>query len=567
MKTKRLLKSLFAIGLIVTANEVSAQTARVQVIHNCADAVAQEVDIYLGSTLLLDNFAFRTASPFIDAPAGSLITISVAPASSTSVGDAIADFDYTLTDGERYVIVADGIVNTLPGAYSPATPFNLSVYGMGQEEAVSSGNTDVLVHHGSTDAPTVDVVEVGVGAGTIVDNAPYGAFTDYLELPTADYVLEVRDMTGAVTVASFDAPLATLGLEDSALVVVASGFLDPSVNSNGPAFGLWVALPEGGDLIPLPVSTSRIQVIHNSADLIASSVDVYLNGDLFLDDFEFRTATPFLDINSGVTNTIAVAPGNSTDVSDAIASFDYALESGSTYILVAEGIVSPMGYSPATAFDIYVYDMGRESATNSSNTDVLVHHGSTDAPTVDVFETGVGAGNVVDDISFGEFAGYLELATNDYILEVRDETGTTVISSYVAPLETLNLDGAAITVVASGFVDPSVNSNGAGFGLWVALASGGDLVELPVGFSNVEENSANIPLVFPNPTNGNLNIQLNDSEAEFVQIVSMDGKVVMSVSIVAPNFVLDLSALENGLYNVVFYNETSVNKQLIQVIK
>lgn len=567
MKTKRLLKSLFAIGLIVTANEVSAQTARVQVIHNCADAVAQDVDIYLGSTLLLDNFAFRTASPFIDAPAGSLITISVAPASSTSVGDAIADFDYTLTDGETYVIVADGIVNTLPGAYSPATPFNLSVYGMGQEEAASSGNTDVLVHHGSTDAPTVDVVEVGVGAGTIVDNAPYGAFTDYLELPTADYVLEIRDASGAVTVASFDAPLATLGLEDSALVVVASGFLDPSVNSNGPAFGLWVALPEGGDLIPLPVSKSRIQVIHNSADLIAASVDVYLNGDLFLDDFEFRTATPFADINAGVTNTIAVAPGNSTDVSDAIASFDYALESGATYVLVAEGIVSPMGYSPATAFDIYVYDMGRESATNSSNTDVLVHHGSTDAPTVDVFETGVGAGNVVDDIAFGEFAGYLELATNDYILEVRDETGTTVISSYVAPLETLNLDGAAITVVASGFVDPSVNSNGAGFGLWVALASGGDLVELPVGFANVEENTANIPVVFPNPTNGNLNIQLNDSEAEYLQIVSMDGKVVMSVSLIAPNFVLDLSALENGLYNVVFYNETSVNKQLIQVIK
>ena len=29
----------------------------------------------------------------------------------------------------------------------------------------------LLIHHGSTDAPTVDVVETGVGAGTIVDNA------------------------------------------------------------------------------------------------------------------------------------------------------------------------------------------------------------------------------------------------------------------------------------------------------------------------------------------------------------------------------------------------------------
>ena len=31
----------------------------------------------------------------------------------------------------------------------------------------------LLIHHGSTDAPTVDVVETGVGAGTIVDNASY----------------------------------------------------------------------------------------------------------------------------------------------------------------------------------------------------------------------------------------------------------------------------------------------------------------------------------------------------------------------------------------------------------
>ena len=87
-------------------------------------------------------------------------------------------------------------------------------------------NTDVLVFHGSTDAPTVDVVEIGQGAGTIVDDFMYGEFAGYLELPTADYVLDIRDETGENSVVAYSAPLATLELDGAALVTVASGFLE-----------------------------------------------------------------------------------------------------------------------------------------------------------------------------------------------------------------------------------------------------------------------------------------------------------------------------------------------------
>ncbi|MCK7525256.1 MAG: DUF4397 domain-containing protein [Ignavibacteriales bacterium] len=91
---------------------------------------------------------------------------------------------------------------------------------------------------------------------------------------------------------------------------------------------------------------------------------------------------------------------------------------------MANGIVVPEGYNPPTPFDIYVYDMGREFATNTENTDVIVFHGSTDAPVVDVVEVGVGAGTIVDNLAYSDFAGYLELPTDDYYLEIRDETGT-----------------------------------------------------------------------------------------------------------------------------------------------
>merc|ERR1739838_656624 len=108
-------------------------------------------------------------------------------------------------------------------------------------------------------------------------------------------------------------------------------------------------------MVALPASKARIQAIHNSADAAAASVDVYLDGALLLDNFDFRTASPFIDAPAEVDIQLAIAPSNSTSVADSIAVFSYNLESGGAYILVADGIVSNTGYNPATPFDINVY--------------------------------------------------------------------------------------------------------------------------------------------------------------------------------------------------------------------
>ena len=472
--------TLFLALILISSIMFAQQTARVQVIHNSADLAADTVDVWLNDQILFDNFAFRTASPFIDAPAGTAFDISIQPKNSTDTVNALARFTYTLAANQTYVIIASGIVSG--SGYSPATPFDLHVYNMGQEMAMNSGETDVMVFHGSTDAPIVDVKEVGVGAGTIVDDAAYGDFTGYLNLPTADYSLQIRDASGMNTVAQFGAPLSTLNLADSALVVVASGFLNPANNSNGPAFGLYAALPTGGDLVQLPaepISTARVQVIHNSADMAADTVDVWLNDQLLLDNFAFRTASPFIDAPAGTPFDISIQGKNSTDTVNAIAQYTYTLTGGEKYVIVANGIVSGSGYTPATPFDLHVYNMGQEMAMNSGETDVMVFHGSTDAPVVDVKEVGVGAGTIVDDAAYGDFTGYLNLPTADYSLQIRDASGMNTVAQFGAPLSTLNLADSALVVVASGFLNPANNSNGPAFGLYAALPTGGDLVQLP----------------------------------------------------------------------------------------
>lgn len=248
MKKNRIYTGIIAMMLIALASQVFSQ-ARVQVIHNSADAAAEVVDLWLNDQMLIDNFKFRTASPFIDAPAGTDFDVTIAPADSESASEGLATFTYNLEEGETYILVANGIV--VPQGYNPPRPFDIYVYDMGREMAMNPGNTDVLVFHGSTDSPVVDVVEVGVGAGTIVDNLAYADFAGYLELPTADYQIDIRDESGTVTVVSYSAPLASFGLQGQSITVVASGFLDPGANNDGAAFGLYVALPSGGELIAL----------------------------------------------------------------------------------------------------------------------------------------------------------------------------------------------------------------------------------------------------------------------------------------------------------------------------
>ncbi|MDP3462702.1 MAG: DUF4397 domain-containing protein, partial [Bacteroidales bacterium] len=203
------LYKLFFFSLLLSLNLTAFSQARVQVIHNSADAAAAVVDVWLNNTLLIDNFEFRTASSFIDAPAGTEFTIAIQPSNSTSPENPLWSQQYTLMNGETYILVANGLIDT--DNYDPFVPFDIYVYAMGREEATNMMNTDVLVFHGSTDAPTVDVVEVGVGAGTIVDDLAYGNFDGYLELPTLDFSLQVRNAAGTDVVAQYAAPLATLG--------------------------------------------------------------------------------------------------------------------------------------------------------------------------------------------------------------------------------------------------------------------------------------------------------------------------------------------------------------------
>jgi hypothetical protein len=236
-----------------------------------------------------------------------------------------------------------------------------------------------------------------------------------------------------------------------------------------------------------PPAPASVQVIHNSADPAAQFVDVYVNGTLTLDDFEFRTATPFVDLPAGVPVSIDVAPSTSADATESIYNLTTTLVSGESYIVVANGVLDPTQFDSSVnspiAFNLDVFAGAQQASTNPGENSVLVHHGASDAPTVDVVETSVPLGTVADDISYSQFQGYVDVPNDDYIINVELADNSAVVASYEANLASFvggNLSDLAVTVVASGFLDPSVNQNGASFGLWAALPIGGPLEELPL---------------------------------------------------------------------------------------
>jgi hypothetical protein len=116
------------------------------------------------------------------------------------------------------------------------------------------------------------------------------------------------------------------------------------------------------------------------------------------------------------------------------------------------------------------------------------------------------------------------------------------------------LNGAALTVLASGFLDPSQNSSGPAFGLWVALPAGGNLIPLPISTGIENKSNSSSVSVYPNPAVDVLNIQLqNDlTENAMLNITDLAGRTVISQNISAAQgknkVSIDISSLESGNY-------------------
>lgn len=210
---------------------------------------------------------------------------------------------------------------------------------------------------------------------------------------------------------------------------------------------------------------ANLQIIHNSPDPAVSSVDIFVNGEEFLTGVDFRTATAFTSVTANVDLDIQIAPADA-GIQNAVGPITVNLEEDGNYIAVASGVLDPSAFTGAAEFSLELLTNARTSAESGDDVDVVIHHGSPDAPGVDIYLTQTGDSPAISNLEYPSFTDYVSLNPVNEVVGIAGAGGE-VLFEFSAPFQSLNAAGASVTVLASGFFDDD-NS----FGLLAVLADG-----------------------------------------------------------------------------------------------
>ena len=301
---------------------------------------------------------------------------------------------------------------------------------------------------------------------------------------------------------------------------------------------------------------ARVQAIHNAADPSLEVIDLYVSGQLVLDDVAFRTASPYLDIPALIPLTGGIAPGNSTGPGDVFFEFGFTLALNQTYQFILVGVRDPSLFLPNPdgrdiSLDVLVKEDAREVGSDPSMLDVNVVNGVTDAPTTDVtWEADV----LAEDVAYGEQSGYTTLMPVGVIYI---DPPIPHVVGFAAP----SYDpGDVITLLLSGFLSLVGNQNGPHFSVFAVFPDGRSIELIPLTVSTEPDES--LPDTFslrgnyPNPFNPSTTISFDLASPAGVSIEVFDvfGSRVLATGVspfsagVGQEFQVDASSLPSGTY-------------------
>jgi len=203
------------------------------------------------------------------------------------------------------------------------------------EDGSEEADAALRVAHLSPDAPNVDVYVAG---DPVLEDVPFRAVSDYLELPADEYPIEITAGGDSDTVV-FDE---YVDLPAGSFTAAALGEL---ADENQP-FGIDVFEDDRSD----PGENARIRLVHAAPD--APNVDVTVDGDPLFEDVPFGAAgaveVPADDYE------LEIRPATPDIDGDVVATFELSPDVGTVYSAFAVGYLDPEAAPAAESFDLEV---------------------------------------------------------------------------------------------------------------------------------------------------------------------------------------------------------------------
>lgn len=426
--------ALLALSLALTGcwldSSSSSPRSGVTIIHAVSDA--PRVNVRVDDDAVVEGADFKQAENLqVRSGSRSVSVDALLPGEETLevIGPASVDLD----DDLDYRVIAIGRV----------ADGNLDAYVItddGQRESTSTARVNIA--HLAAAAPAVDIYVTAPGddlsGAEPLATLSFPDDTGAVEVPAGDY--QVRITAANNDTVLFDSGTVPLPAGSDLLIgaVDNTGFGDAPVS---------LIVENTGEITEIFDTDAQagVRAVHNAYN--APNVDIYIDeisGQPPIQNLAFPNAAPgtgndtadYAALPPVETDLIVTATGDL----NAVVSGNLDLMNGQAYTVLASGPLS----------DIKLLDYQDDNRSVATAARLRVIHGASQAPNVDVYVVGQGAGignstPVLSDVPYEASSGYLDVAEGDYdIIVTAAGTGTAAIG----PVSVSLAAGGVYTVVA-----------------------------------------------------------------------------------------------------------------------
>ena len=216
----------FLLAALFCAIGAHAQTASVQFIHNSPDMALAMVDVWLNDSLWADNVDYHHATPMTSVDTNSTAIWEIRNSEDAEL--TYYSWSSNLNLNSRHIFVMHGHWSS--ELYSPSQPLAVEQFNSALESSASTATIDVLFFQGASELDTVDIAETQLFQLTAFDQLPYGEFSPYINLFTADYGWSILNSDGDESFGEYALPVTSLNWAGKAITIVTSGFINQAEN-------------------------------------------------------------------------------------------------------------------------------------------------------------------------------------------------------------------------------------------------------------------------------------------------------------------------------------------------